>query len=99
MNVYEQSTTSVPPRIDSPSNQIPSDSPMVENSRREVRQDSTKLRKRHFFSILFNKAETSAQQCIPEAPEFFVDLNLDQIIDAITTGRKDYDLKPFFTSL
>ena len=33
-------------------------------------------------------------------PAFFVDLNFDQIIDAITTGRQEYNLKPFFyTSL
>jgi len=36
----------------------------------------------------------------PEMPHFFTDLNLDQIIDAVTAGRQEYNLKPlFYTSL
>lgn len=31
-----------------------------------------------------------------EAPEFFHDLNIDQIVAAVT-GKDEYHLKPFFT--
>src|SRR6266581_6311082 len=49
-----------------------------------------------FHSILFETTEDSIQKETFEAPAFFVDLNLDQIIDAITLGKQEYDLKPFF---
>jgi DNA mismatch repair protein MutS len=49
-----------------------------------------------FHSILFEKPEESLGGDTPEAPDFFVDLNLDQIIDAITAGKQEYNLKPFF---
>ncbi len=53
-----------------------------------------------FHSILFENADSSARKEIQEAPAFFVDLNLDQVIDAITAKKQDYDLKPiFYTSL
>jgi DNA mismatch repair protein MutS len=47
-----------------------------------------------FCSILFEKEpiqERAAQQ-----PDFFADLNLDQIIEAIAARKPDYNLKPFF---
>jgi len=49
-----------------------------------------------FHSILsVGKNEDTKAETL-EAPVFFVDLNLDQVIDAITASRQDYDLKPFF---
>ena len=49
-----------------------------------------------FHSILFKNACGGAREEILEAPVFFVDLNLGQIIDGVTTGRQEYNLKPFF---
>jgi len=50
------------------------------------------------FSILFPSTEHKKET--QQAPVFFVDLNLDQIVDAITAGKEEYNLKPFFyTSL
>jgi DNA mismatch repair protein MutS len=50
----------------------------------------------NFVSILFDKPADcfSAQQAT--APAFFVDLNLDQIVDAVTANWSEYNLKPFF---
>jgi hypothetical protein len=53
-----------------------------------------------FKSILFGQIENFISNNPPEEPAFFIDLNLDQIINTITAGKQDYDLKPFFhTSL
>lgn len=53
-----------------------------------------------FHSILFERTEDSLKKETLEVPVFFVDLNLDQIIDTITVGKQEYNLKPFFyTSL
>jgi DNA mismatch repair protein MutS len=53
-----------------------------------------------FYSILFEKPEDGINKETPEAPVFFGDLNLDQIIDDVTAGKEEYHLKPFFyTSL
>jgi hypothetical protein len=46
-------------------------------------------------TILF--PQSAGAPAIPgEEPEFFRDLNLDQIVEAITKGREAYDIKPFF---
>lgn len=53
-----------------------------------------------FNSILFENPQGGIKTEPLAAPDFFGDLNLDQVIDAITAGRQEYNLKPFFyTSL
>ncbi|MFC1947260.1 DNA mismatch repair protein MutS [Chloroflexota bacterium] len=49
----------------------------------------------NFESILFEKAE-DRPAINPELPDFFIDLNLDQIVEAVVKDREEYDLKPFF---
>ena len=49
-----------------------------------------------FRSILFDESETNAGIDEKQAPEFFHDLNLDQIVSSMTAGRDEYNLKPFF---
>ena len=50
----------------------------------------------NFHSILFQRAEDGLKQEFLVAPAFFADLHLDQIIDAVTAGKQEYHLKPFF---
>ena len=47
-----------------------------------------------FKSILFNQ-ETS-QTIHEDEPDYFTDLNLDQVINTITKSKKEYNLKPFY---
>ena len=51
-----------------------------------------------FHSILFESAEHRPHGEAHAPPIFFVDLNLDQIVAAITAGKEEYDLAPFFYS-
>jgi DNA mismatch repair protein MutS len=48
-----------------------------------------------FHSILFDPLAVGGE-IRDEPPEFFTDLNLDQIVEAIVAGRAEYNLKPFF---
>lgn len=49
-----------------------------------------------FHSILVEKIDNGRPKETADPPEFFRDLNLDQLIDAITARKEDYNLKPFF---
>jgi DNA mismatch repair protein MutS len=51
---------------------------------------------RMFHSILFGETPNYAPAASGEVPDYFSDLNLDQIVEAVTAGRDEYDLKPFF---
>lgn len=53
-----------------------------------------------FHSILFEKTEDRLKETPEGSSRLLCDLNLDQIIDAVTAGKQEYNLKPFFyTSL
>ncbi len=48
-----------------------------------------------FHSILFDDPREGADIDGLEAPAVFSDLNLDQVVDSLTAGRDEYNLKPF----
>ncbi|MFB3916332.1 MAG: hypothetical protein ACE14M_06365 [Terriglobales bacterium] len=49
-----------------------------------------------FHSILFPRAPDRIPDEQLTQPDFFGDLNLDQIVAAMATGKEEYKLKPFF---
>ena len=49
-----------------------------------------------FQSILFDDLDPRTDVDGLKAPDCFADLNLDQILETVTAGRDEYDLKPFF---
>jgi DNA mismatch repair protein MutS len=51
---------------------------------------------RTFHSILFEAPGDGDAREGPGTPDCFHDLHLDQIVAAVTAGRQEYDLQPFF---
>jgi len=49
-----------------------------------------------FGSILFPEGSAGPPPLVAEAPACLSDLNLNQVIEAITAGREEVDLQPFF---
>ena len=49
-----------------------------------------------FQSVLFEGPRDGADVDGRGEPEFFADLNLDQVLASMTAGREQYELKPFF---
>jgi len=49
-----------------------------------------------FESILYDQPGAGPGDGEPEEPDYFADLNLDQVLASMTTGREQYKLKPFF---
>lgn len=49
-----------------------------------------------FFSIVFMRE--ADQQLIETRPDYFGDLNIDQIVDGIVAGRDEYDLRPLLNA-
>lgn len=51
-----------------------------------------------FQSILSINSKDSIQAQTVDTPDYFLDLNIDQIINAITSAKKEYNLTPFFST-
>lgn len=51
-----------------------------------------------YYSVLFQEqaADDAISASPPVQPDFFVDLNLDQLVAHVIAGREEYDLKPYF---
>jgi DNA mismatch repair protein MutS len=49
-----------------------------------------------FESILFERPTAADRVDETPEPDYFGDLNLDQVLETLTAGREQYELKPFF---
>ena len=63
------------------------------NSSAQARDDATSGVPVH--SVLFERPDDNSSLTLTE-PEFFRDLNLDQVVAAMAAGREEYALEPFF---
>ena len=62
----------------------------------QTEPDSPPLEVAQFRSILFDDANAGTAIEGAQAPEFFRDLNLDQVVESTVANRDEYNLKPFF---
>jgi DNA mismatch repair protein MutS len=62
-------------------------------------RDSIKTDEPGFPSVLFVTPGNGQRPESPLTPAFVTDLHLDQVIEAITAGKEEYDLKPFYQTL
>jgi DNA mismatch repair ATPase MutS len=65
---------------------------MTPSDARDVRCHEVKMT---FPGVLFERAEDGITTDTVKAPDFLTNLNLDQIIAAITAGKEEYNLTPF----
>src|ERR1700691_2711111 len=70
---------------------IEKDPPSVKANSHDIAPAST-----GFHSILFDDPAGRKEAESRAVPRYFIDLNLDQIVDAIVSGKEEYNLKPFF---
>ncbi len=60
----------------------------------DSRPPASPARLGRFESVLYDQEGIDVAGT--QEPTYFADLNLDQVVEAITAGRDDYDLRPFF---
>jgi DNA mismatch repair protein MutS len=63
---------------------------------RDEKRVAEAIRSAVFRSVLFDGVQASDLSMAADAPECFPDLNLDQVVAAITRDRAEYRLEPFF---
>lgn len=69
---------------------------IVAETAQESASVSTRVDAPPFRSILFPNGESSSEVDSQPEPECFADLNLNQVVEVLTVGRAEYNLKPFF---
>jgi DNA mismatch repair protein MutS len=74
-----------------------SDSPSTAEVGRLQAESNSGAAVGQFHSILFEELKGAAGLVDRlQEPGFFADLNLDQVLESMTTGHDEYELKPFF---
>jgi len=76
------------------SKEMSEDAPWTDSFR--TGKENNMVIEKTFHSILIERTKDSVKKETLGACGFFADLNLDQIINAITAGKEEYNLKPFF---